>query len=103
MTAGLALEYISRRMKELCQTDYHLRFRHLRLRGGETRTIMAHTDVFILVDPPLDVRVHSDIGVFDLSMEAATEMAYEHRGTILVANMSIFSNHVRFIQVIPKY
>jgi hypothetical protein len=102
MTAGLALEYIARRMNELCRTDYHLRFRHLRLQPAETRTIPAHTDLFILIEPPTDVRVHSDVGVFDVTEDGANELQYEHRGTIRVTNYSIFANHVRFIQIIPK-
>ncbi len=102
MTANLALEYIARRMSELCQTDYYLRFRHLRLQPGEGRTLLAQTDLFILVEPPTDVRVHSDVGVFDVTEDGANEMQYEHRGTIRVTNYSIFANHVRFIQIIPK-
>jgi hypothetical protein len=102
MTPDLAIEYIARRMSELCKTDYYLRFRHLRLQPSEQRTLKAHTDLFILVEPPTDVRVHSDSGVFDVSMDEANELQYEHRGTIRVINLSIFASHVRFIQVIPK-
>ncbi|WP_133994057.1 hypothetical protein [Dinghuibacter silviterrae] len=89
-------------MSELCSEDYHLRFRHLRLKPGEQRTILAHTTLFFLTDPPTDARVESDIGLFDESELGASELQYEHKGTILVTNYSIFSNHVRFIQVIPK-
>jgi len=102
MTPDLAIEYIARRMSELCKTDYHIRFRHLRLLPSEQRTLAAHTDLYILVEPPTDVRVHSDSGVFDVSMDEASELQYEHRGTIRVTNHSIFASHVRFIQVIPK-
>jgi len=102
MTAGLALEYIERRMDELCRQDYHLRFRHLRLQPSETRTLLAHIDLFILIEPPTDVRVQSDVGVFDVTEDGANELQYEHRGTIQVTNYSIFASHVRFIQVIPK-
>lgn len=102
MTQNLAIEYIARRMSELCDIDYHLRFRHLRLQPGEQRILLAHTDLFILVEPPTDVRVHSDIGVFDVGMDMAKELQYEHRGTIRITNLSIFANHIRFIQVIPK-
>jgi len=102
MTPDLAIEYIARRMTELCRTDYHLRFRHLRLSPSEQRTLQAHTDLFLLVEPPTALRVHSDTGVFDVSMDEAKELQYEHRGTIHVTNYSIFPAHVRFIQVIPK-
>lgn len=89
-------------MSELCREGYHLRFRHLRLQPGEQRNLAAHTDLYILVEPPTDVRVESDIGVFDVSEDKANELQYEHQGTILVTNQSIFASHVRFIQVIPK-
>jgi hypothetical protein len=102
MTPALAIEYISRRLEELCAPDYHLRFRHLRLYPGEQRTILAHTTLFILVEPPTDLRVESDLGLFDESEDGANELQYEHRGTLVITNYSIFSNHVRFIQAIPK-
>ena len=102
MTSSLAIEYITRRMSELCKPDYHLRFRHLRLQPREQRTLLAHTELFILVEPPTDVNVSSDTGVFDVSMNEASELQYEHQGMILITNLSIFANHVRFIQVIPK-
>ncbi len=100
MTPNLALEYIARRMSELCREDYHIRFRHLRLQPGEQRNLAAHTDIFILVEPPTDVRVESDVGIFDVSEDGANELQYEHQGSIRVTNYSLFANHVRFIQVI---
>ncbi|GGA89959.1 hypothetical protein [Puia dinghuensis] len=102
MTADLAIEYIARRMAELCREDYHLRFRHLRLQPGEQRNLAAHTDLFLLVEPPASVRVESDVGIFDTSEDGANELQYEHQGNIQVTNLSVFASHVRFIQVIPK-
>lgn len=102
MTANLAIEYIARRTRELGQCDYHIRFRHLRLRPGEQRTVSLYRGLFILVEPPTDVRVESDTGIFDLSEDLVNELQYEHQGTIVVTNLSVFANHIRFIQVIPK-
>ncbi|HEX9510598.1 MAG TPA: hypothetical protein VF939_08945 [Puia sp.] len=102
MTENLAIEYISRRMSELGRDDYHIRFRHLRLQPGEQRSLSAFSDLFILVEPPTDVRVESDVGIFDVSADGANELQYEHQGAIQVTNHSILANHVRFIQVIPK-
>lgn len=103
MTAGLALEYISRRMKELCHGDnYHIRFRHFVISNNETYTIMAHNQLFILLEPSTGMLVESDTGMFDISFAGAREMQYEHQGEIRLTNFSLDNIHIRFIQVIPK-
>src|SRR5260221_14678521 len=97
MTANLALEYIARRMSELCQTDYYLRFRHLRLQPGEGRTLLAQTDLFILVEPPPDVRVQSIVGMFDVTEDGVCELQYVQRVFIRATTFSYVVIHVRFI------
>ena len=102
MTTDLATEYIPRRMQELGHGDsYHLRFRHLLLQGGEVRVLMGYGQLFLLVEPPDDIRVESDMGLFDLSEAATDEFQYEHQGRITITNLSGLNNHARFIQVIP--
>lgn len=102
MTISLALEYIPRRMQELGYTrHYHIRFRHLLLVPGETRAMAAYNQLFILIEPSLDIRVESDTGLFDLSEDRVNEYQYEHSGEIYLVNQSPVSGHVRFIQVIP--
>jgi hypothetical protein len=103
MTINLALEYIPRRMCESGYgTHYLIRFRHLRLDPGEERRLRGYDQLFILIEPPDDVTVESETGYFDLSDNKANELQYEHQGEIVIINLSPFSNHVRFIQVIPK-
>ncbi len=103
MTAGLALEYISRRMKELCHGDnYHLRFRHFVLSSNETYTIQAHNQLFILLEPFDGMYIESDSGLFDISFRGAKEMQYEHQGEIQLTNYTGDIIDIRFIQVIPK-
>lgn len=103
MTIALALEYIPRRMCERGYgSDYLLRFRHLRLDPGEVREVEGYNQFFLLIEPPDDVTVESEFGFFDLSSDAVNEMQYEHQGAIVLTNLSPFSNHVRFIQVIPN-
>ncbi len=103
MTTQLALEYISRRVAELGYSkDYHIRFRHLQLWPGEKRLLKAWHQLYVLIEPPGNVRIESDTGVFDLTETLTNELQYEHNGEILVTNYSIFINHVKFIQVIPK-
>lgn len=103
MTVNLALEYIPRRSCELGYgTLYYIRFRHLLLKPGETRRLSAFGQLFILVEPPNDVRVESNVGIFDLSETMTNELQYEHQGEIIVTNLSPVSSHARFIQVIPK-
>lgn len=104
MTTALALEYIPRRMTELgyCK-NYHLRFRHLKLKPGEQRILQVPNSLFLLVEPPDDVRVESKMGLFDLSEENINELQYEHRGFLNITNLSALTSHLRMIQVIPKY
>jgi hypothetical protein len=102
MTAGLALEYISRRMKELCHGDnYHIRFRHFIVANNETYIINAHNHLYIILEP-YDGVVESDTGLFEYGFEGAREMQYEHQGEIRLTNVSGVAAHFRFIQVIPK-
>ncbi|MBN8865853.1 MAG: hypothetical protein J0H92_20940 [Sphingobacteriales bacterium] len=103
MTTDLALEYIRGRACELCYgKEYTIRFRHFVLQPHESRMIDGHNQFFILVEPYCLIRVESATAIFDLSEDKANELEYEHRGTIVLLNQSVFLNHARFIQVIPK-
>lgn len=102
MTIALAIEYIPRRMKELDITDYMMRFRHLVLLPGESRSLEADNQLFILVDEVSEISIISDMGVYDLSEEGLNEQSYEHQGTISIQNHSAQAAHLRFIQVIPN-
>ena len=104
MTVDLALEYIPRRMQELGYgCEYHIRFRHFRLLPGAVEKLAAFNQLFILVEPPEDVTVESDTGLFNVAEDGSNEMQYEHRGNITITNNSALSAHTRMIQVIPKY
>ncbi|TXJ28239.1 MAG: hypothetical protein E6Q24_05515 [Chitinophagaceae bacterium] len=103
MTTDLALEYIKRRGCELCYGDqYTLRVRHFVLQPNEQRKVDGHNQFFVLIEPYCDLRVESSAAIFDLADSNINELEYEHRGDLLLINQSIFTNHVRFIQVIPK-
>ncbi len=102
MTGELALEYIRRRMAEMGHKDYLLRFRHLLLRVNETREIIGYNQIFMLVEPAQDIRIESDVGLFDVNEDHANEMQYEHRGRIRTTNLSLSPTNVRFLQAIPN-
>lgn len=99
MTVEFALEYIRRNM---CLGDYTLSYRHLILQPAEERDLQAQNEVILLIEPTKDVKVESDNGLYDLTETLTNELQYEHTGDIRITNHSIFLNHVRFIQVIPK-
>jgi hypothetical protein len=105
MTTALALEYIPRRMEELGYgKNYHLRFKHLVLQPLQLLEIDAYNQLFVLAeDPPPNVSVVSDFGMYDLSFGAANEQSYEHQGLIFITNYEASNIHLRFIQVIPKH
>lgn len=102
MTGELALEYIRRRMTEMGHKDYLLRFRHLLLKVNETREIIGYNQIFMLIEPASDVRIESDVGLFDINEDHANEMQYEHRGKIKTTNLSLSPINVRFLQAIPN-
>ena len=104
MTVDLAIEYIRRRMEELgYPSKYMLRLRHLVMQPLEQRETSIDNQLWILVEPPCEIRVESTAGIFDASEDMVNELQYEHRGEVKVTNQSVFLNHVRFIQVIPKF
>ena len=104
MTSQLAIEYIPKRMCELGYgSQYMIRLRHLVLKPNEIRQMSVHNQLMILIEPYCNVRIESTAGVFDLSEDFVNEMQYEHRGDIKIINYSFFINHVRLIQVIPKF
>ncbi|MFN4313293.1 MAG: hypothetical protein ACK4E0_03295 [Chitinophagaceae bacterium] len=102
MTTDLALEYIKRRTCELCYGDqYTVRVRHFVLQPHEQRKVDGYDQFFVLIEPYCDLRVQSDTAIFDLAENNINELEYEHRGDIVLINQSMFTNHVRLIQVTP--
>lgn len=103
MTIALAQEYIRGRMAELGYGDqYYVRLRHYVLRPREIIQIDADIHLFLLVQPPVMVRVQSDYGIYDLTVDNVNELQYEHQGKIAVENYASHLQHVQFIQVIIK-
>lgn len=102
MTSDLALDYISRRMNEMgFGKSYLIRFRHILLKLGEVREITAYNQIFLLIEPMPNIRIESDVGLFDLTEDHANEMQYEHRGRIRITNLSLVPTNARFLQAIP--
>lgn len=103
MTIALAIEYIPRRMNDLgFGSEYYLRFRHFVLQPAEKIELDAHNQFFILVDEISDVNISSDFGFYDLTDPNTNEQCYEHQGSISITNYAQTTNHIKFIQVIPK-
>jgi hypothetical protein len=104
MTEGLAIEIAEQMMRERgikCE-DYLLRYRHLILAIGETRTVSAKSDLYILLSPVPLVRVFSRSGVYDTTI-LLNEAQYVHSGNFTVTNLEIKAVvHAKFLQVIPK-
>ncbi|MBO9565546.1 MAG: hypothetical protein J7621_22405 [Niastella sp.] len=101
MTTALAQEYLRGRMAELGFADqYYIRLRHYVLRPKQVITIHADVHLFLLIQPPVMVRIQSDYGIYDLTVDNVNELQYEHQGLIEVENYSSHLQHVQFIQVI---
>jgi hypothetical protein len=102
MTSDLALEYISKRMAEMGHgKNYLIRFRHLIFRAQEKRELTGYNQMYVLIEPTVNVRIESDVGLYDQNEDHANELQYEHRGSIKITNLSPVLNNVRFIQAIP--
>jgi hypothetical protein len=103
MTIALAQDYLGGRMAELGYAEnYYLRLRHYVLRPQEAILIDADIQVFLLIQPPVMVRVQSGYGIYDLTVDNVNELQYEHQGKIEVTNYASYLQHVQFIQVIIK-
>ncbi|MFB6453800.1 hypothetical protein ACE38W_00910 [Chitinophaga sp. Hz27] len=101
MNTALAQEYIRGRMAELgFGNDYIIRLRHYVLRPKVKITIQADVHFFLLVNPPVMVRVQSGFGIYDLTVDYANELQYEHQGIIEVENYASHLQHIQFIQII---
>ena len=81
--------------------SYLIRFRHILLKLGEVREITAYNQIFLLIEPMPNIRIESDVGLFDLTEDHANEMQYEHRGRIRITNLSLVPTNARFLQAIP--
>jgi len=102
MTSDLALDYIARRMREMGYgKDYLIRFRHVLLKVNEVRELTAYNQILLLIEPVHNMRIESDVGLFDLTEDHANEMQYEHRGRIIITNLSLSQINARFLQAIP--
>ena len=103
MTPLLANDYIRLRMKELGHGgNYQIRFRHFVLSPLEVRNIPSGSQLFLLAEPRENIRIQSEMGVFDTAETSANELQYEHQGAIQLTNYSSVVQHVQMIQVIFK-
>jgi len=96
-------EYLKQRVRELTeQQNKVMHFRHLVLQSNEIMKIKAGTDIYLLTDVVDDVRIESDTGLFDWGSGQTNEQVYEHRGELIVENLSSNTNHIPFIQFTSK-
>lgn len=103
MTFDFALEYIPRRMQELGHgNNYHLRLKHLNLSPAEVRMLEAYNQLIIIVEPAMNLKIESEMGVLDYTDINLREYQFEHSGLITIANKSQGYSNLQFIQVIPK-
>ncbi len=103
MTPELAHDYIRRRVGELGHgNEYYLRFRHFALSPFEVRIIDNGPHFFVLAEPTENIRIQSDMGIFDVAEMGANELQYEHQGAMQLTNYSPVLRHIQMIQVILK-
>jgi hypothetical protein len=103
MYLAFALDHIPRRMRELGFGDNYLtRYRHMFSEDKTVLTINAQNQYWYYLEP-IDLKVESDRGVFDLADETINVQQHEHSGKIKLSNNSGRNQWVLFIQVIPQH
>lgn len=104
MTINFAIEFISRRMRELGYGDkYVFRLRHFVLTNRQSITVDAHAgEFFLIAADTTSVRVDSDAGLYDRGDSTTNELLYEHHGEITITNKTTALNFIKMIQVIPQ-
>lgn len=103
MNFELALEYIARRMAELGYgTNYHIRLRYLTLSAIETKILEAFNQLIIIIDAAYNLKIESEMGVFDWTDYNIKDFLFEHTGLITLTNKQEGPVRLQYIQVIPK-
>lgn len=96
-------EYIKQRVLELTQNEnLILHFKHIVLQPNEHIELHIGTAIYLITDLIDDVRVESDTGLFDIGSTETNQQIYEHRGQLIIDNLSSNTNHIPFIQFIEK-
>ncbi len=104
MKEGTAIEIIERKMCEMGQKNYLIRYRHFQVHPGETLIVQATNQFFALIAPSTPIKVESKAGIYDLEDAGINEMQYLHRGKITIENTSQKQiAHIKFIQAIPTH
>lgn len=104
MLTGLIAPYLDKRMQELgyCK-GYAMRVRHFVIHSSGMLTIQAWNEVFVLAEDAQDLRIESDLGIYDTGTpDITSEQQHEHSGLIILTNLTAdCACHVQFVQAIP--
>ena len=103
MNPGIIATYLDKRMQEIGHcAGYAVRIRDFVLAPLQTLQIASWNEIFILLGDAADMRVESDLGVYDnTNPNATSEQQHEHTGKIILTNLSDSRCNVQFVQGIP--
>jgi hypothetical protein len=103
MTPEITLAYLQRRAKELkLENTYTFRLRHFVLMPKAQKKVSGQGQRFFLVEPVEDVKIESQSGIFDMTIDNTNELVYEHLGDLRLRNHAPSVRHIRFLQLIPN-
>jgi hypothetical protein len=100
MKEAFILAFIPLRMKQLGYETYHLRYRDIYLEANATLDLEAHNELYFVIGEPQDLTIDSIYGYYDTTSSGVTENSFQHRGQIIISNMSDTAKRIKFIQVI---
>lgn len=103
MNESLVYQLAVHKTKELKLKCPVFRYRHLSIPIGATIEVNLNTDMMILIDPLINLKVSSKSGFYDLTDFAIFEQQHIHSGKVEIQNLSSKSvTQIYFLQLIPK-
>ncbi len=105
MTTETAMQIGIKRISDLGhkEKDCYIHIRHFVLSPMEKRVIPQGLQFFVLAEEVQNLRIESEIGVYDLLGDSANELQYVFEGSMELTNYSANPLHVIMIQVIFKH
>ncbi len=100
MTEQYILHIIPERIKQMGYHNYHIRYRDLTIQGLTVQSMVAHTELWFIVDDPQGLIVESDYGIYDSTGAYIFDNSHIHKGDIAITNSDSENKRIKFIQVI---
>ena len=96
MQPELIPHFVERRVRELGYSKFVLDYEQVQIAGGQTASLSAYNNLYVLCDSPKTVRIRSELGAYGYGRRNI----HEHRGTVEIENTGTEDCWVSFVKVI---